>query len=115
MADYNIYKGDDRTIQITVTDDGTSSGAAVDLSSASIEWKVWRLGETTLDVDLTESDSEVTVAGSSNERIDLDLTDTVTSGLVDNATYNSRVIVTISGETETVDQFTFKALPDAPA
>lgn len=114
MAEYDIHKGDDRTIQVTVTDDGTSSGTAVDCSTATIEWKVWRLGEDTADVDKTQADAEVTVAGASNERIDCELTDTITAALVDNATYKSRVTVTISGNTETVDEFTFKALPDAP-
>lgn len=114
MADYIITKGDDRSIEITVTDDGTSTGTAVDVSAATISWKAWRQGTDTNAIDKTLADAEVTVSGAGNNVITLDLTDTITAALVDDATYNNHVQVTIGTETETIDKFTFKAVEDAP-
>lgn len=115
MADFNVTIGDDRDIEITVTDDGTSSGSAVDLSSATISWKAWRQGTDTNTIDLADTDTEVTVSGASNNVLTLSITDTISSGLTEGATYNNHVQVTISGTTETIDKFTFKAVEDAPA
>lgn len=114
MADFNITIGDDRDIQITVTDDGTSSGTAVDVSSATILWTAWRQGTESPTISKGAADAEVTVSGASSNIITLSLTDTITAALTEGATYNNHVQVTISGATETIDKFTFKALEDAP-
>lgn len=106
MALFTLKKGDDFPLTRTVTDDGTSSGSAVDLTSADITFKARRKGTTTLAIDLADTDTEISVGGASSNEITIDLTSTITDALVVGVyEYQLRIIGT---DTEVVEDNEFE-------
>lgn len=64
MAASSMYSGDNVSIAVTVTD--SSTGAAVDLTGASMSWALAAApGETAL-VTKTSADGDITVGGASS-------------------------------------------------
>lgn len=96
-SDFSMYAGDDKTIEVSVTD---KNGDAVDITSATIEWRAAKSHNKTAAVTKTTS-SGISITNGAGGVFQITLTDSDTEDLVGSyyheaqVTFSSGLIATV--------------------
>lgn len=109
MAGSSMYSGDSVSIAVTVTD--SSTGAAVNLTGATMTWALADTAGATARLTKTSADGDITVGGASSNVATVTLTAADTAGLAGVYVHELQV-VDGDGKTYTVYQGTLRITPD---